>query len=51
MQNDLKHSHFPLPTSDFIRVLLVSEGTGGHLIPAVEVARVLAAQQVDVLLL
>jgi len=34
-----------------VRVLLVSEGTGGHLIPAVEVARVLAAQQVDVLLL
>lgn len=34
-----------------LRVLLVAEGTGGHLIPAVEVAAVLAAQQADVLLL
>lgn len=34
-----------------LRVLLVVEGTGGHLIPAVEVAAALAAQQADVLLL
>ena len=34
-----------------LRVLLVAEGSGGHLIPAFEVAAVLAAQHVAVLLL
>ena len=49
MRNAL-NSEFRIPNSELVRVLLVSEGSGGHLIPAFEVATALAARQAGVLL-